>query len=175
MPIAAFRYMCFCLSLLFWAIQMLYSIKSEGSVIVISTRAHKWLNKHAHPSMRQFLMLFSIVSSCSKCCECCETCLFESQCRWFHLPLPLLSILIDFVVNKIPVWSSVTCIHVTSVCSVFLDTWFTASMISCWSSWYLSYLRMTSREACCRPSPGAQKSCWHKGGKLSAVLLVISL
>lgn len=107
-------------------------------------------------------MLFSIVSSCSQCCECCETCLFESQCWWLHQPLSLLSVMIDFVAKKIPVWSSATSIHVTSVCSLFTDTLSTASLISCWSSWFLSYLKTTSRGACCRPSLVAQRSSWHR-------------
>lgn len=45
---------------------------------------------------------------------------------------------------------------------MFSDTWSTASMIFFWSSWFPSYLRRTSRGACCRLSPGTLRSCWHK-------------
>lgn len=108
--------------------------------------------------------------------------LFGTECRWLHILLSLLSILIDFVEKEILALSSAASMHITIVCSVLSDTWSTASTISCWSSWFPSYLRTTSRGACCRLSPGAQRSCWHKregrnrnrSGDLSAVLQVIS-
>lgn len=76
--------------------------------------------------------------------------LFGTECRWLHILLSLRSIVIYL---QPPLFTSQ---------SVFSDTWSTASTISCWSSWFPSYLRTTSRGACCRLSPGAQRSCWHK-------------
>lgn len=45
-------------------------------------------------------------------------------------------------------------------CCVPSDTWCTAYLICCWSSWFLKYLKKTSKEACCKHSARTQRSYW---------------
>lgn len=139
--------------------QTLYCIIQVWSIIEIETRAHRWqtctsLNMTVSYIISHYFFIFQIRWMLWN--------LFGTECRWLHILLSLLSILIGFVEKEILALSSAASIHITIVCSVFSDTWSTASTISCWSSWFPSYPRTTSRGACCRLCPGAQRSCWHK-------------